>query len=479
MNSLFGENKRNLDVCSANFHGSKVAESEVAVDTPSAPVAVDLATPHDRSLVGDRPIRMLRAIVIGTCGLILFFDGFDAQAIGYVAPALAADLDIPRTTLGSVIASGLFGMLFGALLFGSLADRFGRKPVLIASALVFGLGSLVTASVPSIEALVAARIFTGLGMGGALPNAVALTAEYLPRRSRARAVTMVTCGLALGAAVGGWVAAVLISSYGWRGVFVVGGVPPMLIAIGAMVWLPESVEFLRVRQRVSFPDPREQHVQSSGLPSDESRAGSGFAVIQLFTDSRAGVTLLIWVIYFMGLLDLYFLTNWLPTIMSDAGIKIETAIIASSLFQFGGMAGAIAMGVALSHRRSFHVLAVCYLWAAVWVFVAGAAGPTLPLLATAVMAAGAGIIGGQSASHALCAEFYRTSMRSTGVGWALGIGRIGSIVGPVLGGYLLATGGGAQQVIWMASIPALVATIAATVLGVRTDLTARRAVESA
>jgi len=426
-------------------------------------------------LVDDRPIRMLRAIVIGTCGLILFFDGFDAQAIGYVAPGLAADLDIPRTMLGSAIASGLFGMLFGALLFGSLADRFGRKPVLIASTVVFGLGSFVTAGVASIEALIAARIFTGLGMGGALPNAVALTAEYLPAHSRARAVTMVTCGLALGAAVGGWVAAMLISSYGWRGVFVVGGVPPMLIAIGAMVWLPESIEFLRVRQRVvSFRDP-----QSSGFPSGESKAGSRFAVVQLFTDSRAGGTLLIWVMYFMSLLDLYFLTNWLPTIMSDAGIKIETAIITSSLFQFGGMAGAIAMGVALSHRRSFHVLAVCYLWAAVWVFVAGAAGPTLPLLATAVMAAGAGIIGGQSASHALCAEFYRTSMRSTGVGWALGIGRIGSIVGPVAGGYLLGTGGGAQQVIWMASIPALVATIAAAVLGFRTDLTARRAVESA
>ncbi len=464
------------------------------MDTPSERLAVDLASPHDLSLVNDRPIRMLRAIVIGTCGLILFFDGFDAQAIGYVAPGLAADLDIPRTMLGSAIASGLFGMLFGALLFGSLADRFGRKPVLIASTVVFGLGSFVTAGVASIEALIAARIFTGLGMGGALPNAVALTAEYLPARSRARAVTMVTCGLALGAAVGGWVAAMLISSYGWRGVFVVGGVPPMLIAIGAMVWLPESIEFLRVRQRVSFRDPREQreveaHIgtltsampvaQSSGFPSGESKAGSRFAVIQLFTDSRAAVTLLIWVIYFMSLLDLYFLTNWLPTIMSDAGIKIETAIITSSLFQFGGMAGAIAMGVALSHRRSFHVLAVCYLWAAVWVFVAGAAGPTLPLLATAVMAAGAGIIGGQSASHALCAEFYRTSMRSTGVGWALGIGRIGSIVGPVAGGYLLATGDGAQQVIWMASIPALVATIAAAVLGFRTDLTARRAVESA
>jgi AAHS family 4-hydroxybenzoate transporter-like MFS transporter len=464
------------------------------VDTPSGPVAIDLATPHDLFVVGDRPIRMLRAIVMGTCGLILFFDGFDAQAMGYVAPGLAADLDIPRTMLGSAIASGLFGMLFGALAFGSLADRFGRKPVLIASAVVFGLGSLVTASVASIEALIAARIFTGLGMGGALPNAVALTAEYLPLRSRARAVTMVTCGLALGAAVGGWVAAVLISSYGWRGVFVVGGVPPMLIAIGAMVWLPESIEFLRVRQRVSFRHPREQHevetqigsvastkpvAQSSGSRSGESKAGNGFAVLQLFTDSRAGVTLLIWVIYFMSLLDLYFLTNWLPTIMSDAGMKIETAIITSSLFQFGGMAGAIVMGVALSHRRSFHVLAVCYLWAAVWVFVAGAAGPTVPLLATAVMAAGAGIIGGQSASHALCAEFYRTSMRSTGVGWALGIGRIGSIAGPLLGGYLLATGGGAQQVIWMASIPALVATIAAAVLGARTDLTARRSVESA
>jgi AAHS family 4-hydroxybenzoate transporter-like MFS transporter len=315
-------------------------------------------------------------------------------------------------------------------------------------------------------------------MGGALPNAIALTAEYMSERSRATTVTIITCSFSLGAAVGGVIAALLISSYGWRGVFLVGGVAPMLLAIGALVWLPESIEFLRVRERVYTFEGSRPH-DGTLANADPTRSHAGFAVAQLFADSRAGMTLLIWLIYFMSLLDLYFLNNWLPTIMSDAGIKIETAIITSSLFQFGGIAGAVVMGSALHRRRSFHVLALCFLWATAWVVVASAAGSSVPLLAAAVLAAGAGIIGGQSASHALCSECYQTSIRSTGVGWALGIGRIGSIVGPLVGGYLLATGGGAEHVIWMASIPTLVAAIAAATLGLRTDLAPRRVAEPA
>jgi MFS transporter, AAHS family, 4-hydroxybenzoate transporter len=373
------------------------------------------------------------------CGLIVFVDGYDAQAMGYVAPALSAALHIPRSVLGPVISSGLVGMMIGAIVSGSLADRIGRRPVLIACALVFGVGSLLTATAESIQSMVIFRALTGLGMGGAMPNAIALTSESMPHRLRGTAVTTMICGFSLGAAVGGFVAAAIIPSYGWPSVFVVGGTAPILIAIAAFKWLPDST-------RVPLP---------------------GFPVALLFSEDRGVATVLIWVVYFMNLLNLYFLNSWLPTIMSDAGVPVSTAIRLTALFQVGGIGGAIVLGLILDRWFSFWVLAACYFWAAVAVFLIGAAGASTTLLGLAIASAGVGIIGGQNGGHAVTAGFYPPAIRSTGVGWALGIGRIGSISGPVLGGVLLARGTAVEQVFWAAAIPALIATLAAAGVALR------------
>ena len=185
---------------------------------------------------------------------------------------------------------------------------------------------------------------------------------------------------------------------------------------------------------------------------------------QLFTEGRAVATALIWVVYFMNLLNLYFLNSWLPTIISDAGIPVRTAVLLTSLFQIGGIAGAIALGRVLDRYFSFRILATCYLWAAVCVYLIGEAGTSVSRLGVTIACAGLGIIGGQNASHALTAEFYPTRIRSTGVGWALGIGRIGSIVGPVVGGQLLARGTAVGELFWAAAVPAFVATIAAGII---------------
>ena len=421
--------------------------------------------------IDEQPVSRLQLQVALLCGIIVFVDGYDAQAMGYVAPALIADLGITRAVLGPVISAGLVGMMFGALVCGPLADRIGRKPILVACALTFGVGALLTATASSIQALVAFRVLTGLGMGGAMPNAIALTSEYMPQKYRATAVTTMICGFALGAAAGGWVAASLIPVYGWKSVFVVGGIFPCLVALAAMAWLPESIRFLaagrheqRARQllsRIAVDGTVPAHVSTAAGPE----AHSGFVVAQLF-GRRATGTVLIWTIYFMNLLNLYFLNNWLPTIMSDIGIRVETAIRVTSLFQVGGIAGALFLGRLLDYARSFWVLAGCFFWAATWVFATGHVGASVPLLAATVFFAGIGVVGGQNASHALTAEFYPTSIRSTGVGWALGIGRIGSIVGPILGGYLLTQGGGATQVFWAAAIPAVIAGSAAVALAV-------------
>jgi MFS transporter, AAHS family, 4-hydroxybenzoate transporter len=430
-----------------------------------------------RQFIDEQPVRSYQILVATICALIVFVDGFDAQAMGYVAPALTADLRIPRSVLGSVISSGLVGMMAGALVFGPVADRIGRKPVLVISALTFGIGSLLTATATTVQSLVVLRVLTGIGLGGAMPNAIALTSEYMPQRSRATGVIVMMCGFSSGAAVGGFIAAALIPQFGWRSVFIAGGIGPIVIAFAAMVWLPESIRFLLLRggaaTRVSdylrriAPTADIPPVLSAGV--DEHTRGHGL-VRQLFDEHRAVTTILIWVVYFMNLLNVYFLNSWLPTIMTDVGIGEGTAIRVTSLFQVGGIVGALVLGKILDRRRSFGVLAVCFAWAAAWILATGQVGASVPLLALTVFCAGIGVIGGQNLSHALSSEFYPTGIRSTGVGWALGIGRVGSIVGPMVGGYLLATGGGATRVFWAAAIPAVIAATAAALISVRVRL---------
>ena len=435
-----------------------------------------------RQFIDERPVGRYQVLVAVMCGLIVFVDGFDAQAMGFVAPALTAALKISRGVLGSVISSGLVGMMVGALVSGPLADRIGRKPVLVACALIFGIGSLLTASAQSVESLMAFRLVTGLGMGGAMPNAIALTSEYMPRRRRAGAVTTMICGFSLGAAVGGLVAASIIPRFGWPSVFVVGGIIPIAIAIVSAYLLPESIRFLvvkghgeaRARQYLSRVAPGADVAGPLSPGHDEQAAPGAFVVSELFTSGRAVGTILIWVIYFMNLLNLYFLNSWLPTILNDAGIPVETAIRLTSLFQIGGIGGAVVLGQVLDRSFSFWILAVCYAWAAAFVYSIGHAGASVPLLGLTIACAGVGIIGGQNASHALSSEFYPTRIRSTGVGWALGIGRIGSIVGPMVGGLLLTQNTPMRDVFWAAVIPALFATLAAAGIA----LTARKPVHT-
>src|SRR6516162_8433826 len=205
------------------------------------------------------------------------------------------------------------------------------------------------------------------------------------------------------------------------------------------------------------------------LLPDEVIAGAdehsrAFSVGQLFAEGRARVTLMLWTMFFMNLLNLWFLNNWLTTIMTDAGITVRTASVITSLFQIGGIVGALALAGTLGRRLSFGILAATYLAATIFIFLIGSAGASIPMLVMTVFAAGMGVIGGQTVSNALTADFYPTAIRSTGIGWALGIGRVGSILGPILGGYLLPPGGNTRHVFWAAAAPALIAMFAAAVV---------------
>ncbi|HJT87615.1 MAG TPA: MFS transporter [Bryobacteraceae bacterium] len=401
------------------------------------------------------------------CAVSVLMDGFDAQAIGFVAPALAAQWHIPRAALSPILTSGLVGMLLGALVFGPLADRWGRKRVLILCTLWFGACSLLTATADSSRSMVLLRFITGFGLGGTMPNAIALTAEYMPRRLRATGVMVMFTGFSIGAAAGGFVAAALIPRFGWQAVFVLGGLLPCATA-AFLLGLPESIRFLVLK---GGQEARILELLRKVAPAARIQAGasfelaehgeSGFPVKRLFAEGRARLTLLLWVIFFMSLLDLYFLNSWMPTVLHDGGIRLETAIVITAMFQVGGAVGALLLGRVIDRQSSYRILAWTYLGAALCVFLVGMAATSVALETLAVFAAGFCVIGAQTGANSLAAESYSTAVRSTGVGWALGIGRIGSIAGPVLGGILLSSQLQVRQVFWAAAVPSVLAAAAA------------------
>jgi MFS transporter, AAHS family, 4-hydroxybenzoate transporter len=398
---------------------------------------------------------------------VLFLDGFDTQAIGYVAPVLAKEWGLTKGALGPVFSAGLFGLMIGALLFGPLADRIGRRKIIILSTLAFGLGALVTAFVQDVNTLLAIRFLTGLGLGGAMPNAIALTSEFNPRRRRATMVMIMFCGFSVGAALGGLLAAALIPQFGWRSVFIVGGIAPLLLVPILVLRLPESVRFLaltgraneRVSELLALIAPKAAFAPSTQFVIHEPDL-AGIPVLHLFRDHRTLVTLLLWVVFFMSLLDLYFLSNWLPTVLNDLGASVSASAAIGSMLQVGGVVGTFALG-SIIDRFSFRALALVYFMAVFAVASIGQLGHSAVFVTMAIFAAGFCIVGGQIAANALAAGFYPTSLRATGVGWALGIGRVGSIVGPLVGGALLTAKWSTASVFIAAAGAALCAAVAA------------------
>ena len=431
-------------------------------DSQASVSPIDVAGYIDQQPVGSFQFKLLL-----TCAAVLFLDGFDTTAIGYVAPSLAKEWGLTKAALGPVFSAGLFGLMIGALTLGPLADRVGRKKIIIFSTLAFGIGTLVTAFIQDVNTLLVIRFLTGLGLGGAMPNTVAMTSEFNPHRRRATMVMIMFCGFSLGAALGGLLAAALIPHFGWRSVFVVGGAAPLMLVPILALRLPESVRFLaltgqanaRVAELLAAINPKGMFAPGTQFVVHEP-ALAGMPVLHLFRDGRTLVTVLLWVVFFMSLLDLYFLANWLPTVLNDLGASVSTAALIGSMLQVGGVVGTFALGSVID-RFSFRALALVYFAAVFAVGAIGQLGHSVALVTMAIFAAGFCIVGGQIAANALTAGFYPTSVRSTGVGWALGIGRIGSIIGPLVGGALLTAKWSTGSVFMAAATAAFCAALAA------------------
>jgi AAHS family 4-hydroxybenzoate transporter-like MFS transporter len=279
------------------------------------------------------------------------------------------------------------------------------------------------------------------------------------------------CGFSVGAALGGLLAGELIPQYGWRSIFLIGGVVPLLYAPFLAKRLPESIRFLAltgrddttVRQLLSEVAPTAGLASGTRFTVHETKL-AGLPVAHLFAEDRTITTLLLWVVFFMSLLDLYLLSSWLPTVLNDLGASVAAAARIGAMLQVGGVIGVFTLGM-LVDRFSFRALALTYLVAAAAITAIGFSGHSAPLVTLAVFCAGFTVVGGQTAANALAATYYPTPIRSTGVGWALGIGRVGSIVGPLVASVMIANHVGSEALFTAAAVPALCACLAAVALG--------------
>lgn len=417
-------------------------------------------------LIDERPIGRFQITTIALCALVVFVEGFDAQAIAYVAPSISAAWSLPKGALGPVFAAGLLGIMLGSLFIAPLADRMGRRRIMLISTAVFGLLTLVTPLAQDTTSLLVLRFLTGFGLGGAMPNAISLTSEYSPARRRSFLIMLMFGGFSLGSALGGFAAAYLIPHSGWESVFIVGGIMPLVLLPVLWAKLPESLRFLAASG--------DQHAAATKLlrrldpaATDDDRvvvreadAARG-SVRELFRHGRAPITVLLWIIFFMSLLDLYLIVNWLPTTLAASGTSMGQAAITGSIFQLGGLVGTIVIGLLSDRMGAGRILTIAYVFAAICIAAIGATHGSSVAMLIAVAGAGFGVVGGQIGANALSATFYPTAIRSTGVGWALGIGRIGSIIGPLIGGMLLALDMAPRQLFLISVVPVLIAAVAA------------------
>lgn len=416
--------------------------------------------------IDQRPVGRYQWLILGLCFLVVVFDGFDVAVMGFIAPSLMQEWGLSRAAFGPVMSAGMVGLAIGALAAGPYADRFGRKTVLLAAVTTFSVLSLGCAFARTPYELAALRLLVGIALGAALPNTTTLLAEYLPARQRSLFITVMFTGFNLGSGCGGFLAAWLIPNYGWQSVLAAGGILPLLLLPLLWLLLPESARFLVARgapaARIAAALNRlgGQFSAATRFITSEPQAASKTPLRRLFNaDYRVG-TLALWLTYFMGLLVIYLMMGWLPTVLRDGGLSIERAATITGLFQIGGTVGALVVGWLMDRRNPNRVIATSYAIGGACILLLGALSLESSLLALGVIAAGFCMSGAQTGLNAFAPGYYPTEFRATGVSWMLGIGRFGAIFGSLIGGVVLSLGLGLPALFALLGLPAFVAALA-------------------
>jgi AAHS family 4-hydroxybenzoate transporter-like MFS transporter len=419
-----------------------------------------------RAYIDDRKMTGYQWLLLVLCFLIVATDGMDVAVMGFLAPDITKEWGISRAAFGVVMSAAPFGLAVGALLVGPLSDRFGRKKLLMSAIALFGAFSILSAYTTDVVSLSALRFLTGLGLGAAMPSTTTLLSEYLPEKSRSALLALMFTGFNAGSALVGFGAAAILPHYGWRMVLIVGGAIP-LVCLPFYIWLvPESARFLVVRKYPGERIARTLRRVCGGDFSSEARftiseppVQKGMPVKTLLSPAYRKVTFSLWGTYFMGLLVIYLLSGWLPTLIKDAGLPIERAANLTALFQVGGTVGALIVGYYMDRLTPNRVIATAYIGGAVFILMLASGSVTSTLFGVYVLLAGFCMSGAQTGMNAFAPSCYPTAVRATGVSWMLGIGRFGSIFGSFAGGMLLTMGWGFSAVIAVLAIPATVAAL--------------------
>ena len=416
----------------------------------------------DRSLeaqIDARPLSSLQWRVFGLCWLVNALDGFDLLAISFAAPAITAAWQLDPTLLGVVFSSGLIGMTVGSLLLGPAADRFGRRPVIVAGAAVLGLSTLATAAAESVTPLVILRALTGLAIGALLPALNTLVAEYAPARRRNFAIGLMHLGYPVGGIAGGLIATWMIPQLGWQALFLAGGGATLALLPILLLALPESPQFLLRRRRADTPAARRLALRL-GIDIEGALPLAGRAVGSMGTLLRGHWLrpgLALWLCFLLFYLTLYFVLNWTPTVLTQAGLPQAQAIRAGTLLNLGGCLGMLALGI-MTAKRSLHAtMGVFFGLGAIMVAVLGQLTAFPRLLPVITMVTGFFSFGALVGLYALAASLYPAAYRATGVGLAIGAGRLGAILGPLLAGSLIAIGWPMGHYFALLAVPLLVA----------------------
>ncbi len=396
------------------------------------------------SVIDKSRVSLAQATVLGIALLTALFDGYDTQGIGYVAPVMAHDLGFAPAELGPVFSAGFFGLMVGAIVFGMIADKIGRKQTILWPIVIFGVFSLLTPMGHTVRSLVILRALAGFGLGGTLPNVTAYMLEYTPHRMRSILVNSTGAVFAIGSIAGGTLANVLIPTLGWQSTFYIGGIVPLLFTVVVALWMPESVRYLLLSGKSMA---RAAAIMMRIVPDGNFTPATqftleppvhGITVKHLFTEGRAIPTTLLWTAFIMNLFILTYLISWMPSLLKQAGQPLSVAILATIWYGIGGIVGGLSMGFIGDKIGSLpKVLVVGYVGAAVFIAVAAFSTQDTAILIAAMFFTGFSIQGGQPCLNTIAATYYPTAIRATGIGWALGIGRIGGFISPLVGGLLV------------------------------------------
>lgn len=408
---------------------------------------------------------------VGICIVINFLDGFDVIAIAFAAPEIARDWALEPAALGVVFSSGLAGMVLGALFLSPLADRFGRRALILMCLVVISGGMLASAAADGVNYLVAMRLLTGLGVGGMLASLTTMVAEYSSDRRRKLAISVLQSGYPVGGIIAGLSSAYLFGEFGWRSIFVVGGLLSMAMIPLVYLRLPESLDFLvsqrapNTLSRINAMLTRMKQPSVTELPPIDSKVVHKTSVAEIFSADFRGRTFAIWISYIMVMSAWYFVLNWTPKILVDTGLSRDAGISGGMLITVGAVLGGLAIGWLSSFIQVSRLSAGFMLLSVVAMVVFGRLEVNLTVMLVVAFLVGFFLAASMISLYAILPDLYPARVRNTGAGWALGIGRLGAVIGPYVAGVLIGAGWERPSYYFALALPLLVSAVAVLWLG--------------